>query len=77
MEKKIIDLNKSVYELYSENPEVIEILATVGFAEITKNPAMLATAGRIMTIPKASKKKNVPLETIKQAFIDKGYEIVE
>lgn len=77
MEKKIIDFKKSVYELDKENPEVSIILASVGFEVLLQRPAMLATAGRVMTIPKASKKKNIPLEKIKEAFIDKGYEIIE
>ncbi|ASW43966.1 MAG: DUF1858 domain-containing protein [Clostridiales bacterium] len=77
MEKKIIDFKKSVYELNKENPEVSEILASVGFDVLLQRPGMLATAGRVMTIPKAAIKKNITLEKIKEAFIEKGYEIIE
>ena len=44
--EKAIDLNKTVYELVQEHPELVQILAELGFASIT-NPAMLKTAGRV------------------------------
>jgi hypothetical protein len=76
MERKIIDLKKSVYELCRGAPDVAAILETVGFKDITK-PGMLATAGRFMTIPKGASMKKINLENIKQAFIEQGYEIKE
>ncbi|NLB32407.1 MAG: DUF1858 domain-containing protein [Tissierellia bacterium] len=72
----IIDFNKTVYELCSENEKVAEILAEIGFKDITK-PGMLNTAGRFMTIPKGAKGKNFDLEEIKKEFIKRGYEIKE
>ena len=54
MEKKLLDLKKSVYELTEEYPEIVEILKSLGFENIA-NPAMLKTAGRIMTLPKGQK----------------------
>ena len=50
MNKKI-NLSKSVYEICTEYPEVIEIMKNLGFDKIT-NPGMLNTAGRFMTISK-------------------------
>ena len=49
MSKKI-DLNWSVYDITKTYPEVIDIMANLGFDEI-KKPAMLNSVGRIMTIP--------------------------
>ena len=72
----IIDFNKTVYELCSENEKVAEILAEIGFKDITK-PGMLNTAGRFMTIPKGSKAKGFELELVKKEFIKNGYEIIE
>lgn len=72
----IIDFNKTVYELCSENEKVAEILSEIGFKDITK-PGMLNTAGRFMTIPKGAKAKNFDLEQIKEEFIIRGYEIKE
>lgn len=50
---KVINLNHTVYELYQEYPEILEILKELGFHDIVK-PGMLQTAGRFMTIPKIS-----------------------
>ena len=72
----IIDFNKTVYELCSENEKVAEILAEIGFKDITK-PGMLNTAGRFMTIPKGAKGKNFDLEEIKKEFIKRDFEIKE
>lgn len=37
---KKLDLNKTVYELTQEYPELIEIMAGLGFTEITKKPML-------------------------------------
>ena len=44
--EKILDLKKTVAELVEENPEVSEIMAEIGFKEIT-NPVALNVMGRI------------------------------
>lgn len=72
----VIDLNKTVYELCSQNEDIAGILAEIGFKDITK-PGMLNTAGRFMTIPKGAKAKGFDLEEIKKEFIKRGYEIKE
>lgn len=71
---KVIDLNRTVYELYNEHPEITEILSELGFKDITK-PGMLRTAGRFMTIPKGAAMKKIDLETIIETFRNKGFEI--
>lgn len=73
---KKINLSKSVYEICTENPEVIEIMKDLGFESIT-NPGMLKTAGRFMTIPKGAAMKNISMDKIKEEFTKKGYEIEE
>ena len=73
MEKKI-DMNKSVYELYCEYPEIVDILSELGFHDITK-PGMLQTAGRFMTLNKGATLKHIDIHLIEQAFIQKGYSI--
>ena len=55
---KKIDLTKSVYELTKDYPELIDILAGLGFTEITKK-AMLNSVGRLTTISKGAKMKNI------------------
>lgn len=72
---KILDLNKTVYELVEEHPELVEIMAELGFASIT-NPAMLKTAGRIMTLPKGAAVKGKDLEEIKAVLRQRGFTVV-
>ncbi len=71
---KILDLDKSVASLVKEYPEVADIMADLGFTEI-KNPAMLASVGRIMNLKKGSQMKKIPMEEIVRAFREKGFEI--
>ena len=64
---KILDLSKSVYDLCQEYPEIIDIMSELGFSDITKKVA-LNTMGRIMTIPKGSEIKDIPMDTIISKF---------
>lgn len=73
---KFIDFNKSVYELCKEDSEITTIMQELGFKEIAQ-PGMLNTAGRFMTIPKGAAMKGISMDTVKEAFISKGYEIRE
>ena len=73
---KILDLDKSVASLVKEYPEVADIMVDLGFTEI-KNPAMLASVGRIMNLKKGSQMKKIPMEEIVRAFREKGFEITD
>ena len=73
---KILDLDKSVASLVKEYPEVADIMVELGFTEI-KNPAMLASVGRIMNLKKGSQMKKIPMEEIVRAFRGKGFEITD
>ncbi|MCK5551531.1 MAG: DUF1858 domain-containing protein, partial [Deltaproteobacteria bacterium] len=46
---KEIDLNKSLFELTEEYPELIPVLAGIGFAGVT-NEAMRTSHGKEMTV---------------------------
>lgn len=72
--EKVVDFTKSVYDLCREDPEIIEIMKTLGFESIS-NPAMLNTAGRFMTIVKGAEMKKIDLDKIKEEFIKRGYSI--
>jgi signal recognition particle subunit SEC65 len=76
MIEKVVNLNKTVYELCKNNSEIADILQELGFKDIT-NPGMLNTAGRFMTIPKGAAMKKIPLETIKESLANHGYKIIE
>jgi hypothetical protein len=73
---KVIDFNKSVYQLYSEYPEILDVLFELGFTDIVK-PGMLNTAGRFMTIPKGASMKKISMDSIKKSMIEKGFTIQE
>ena len=70
--KKEIDLTRSVYELVTDHPELADIMAELGFSEV-KKPAMLHSVGKLMTIPKGAKMKNIPMEQIVMTLIQNGY----
>ena len=72
MSKKI-DLNKTVYELTAQYPELIDIMAELGFSEITKK-AMLNSVVKIMTIPKGAKMKKIPMNDVITALKANGFE---
>lgn len=73
--KKQIDISKSVYEICTQYPDIIEIMKDLGFDSIT-NPGMLSTVGRVMTISKGVAMKKIPIEKVKEKFKEKGYEII-
>lgn len=70
-----LDLNKTVFELTQEYPELIDIMAELGFTEITKKP-VLHSAGKIMTIPKGAKMKNISMMDVVTTLMERGFELV-
>ena len=71
---KCIDFNKTVYELAGEYPEFTEVMASVGFTEITKK-VMLNSVGKLMTVRQGAKIKKIPMETVVAAFRERGFEV--
>lgn len=76
MDKKYIDLSESVNTLCTQYPELISILASLGFTEIVK-PLMLNTVGKLMTLPKGAAMRNIDLESVIQSLKEHGYYIEE
>ena len=74
MSKKL-DLSKTVYELTNEYPELVDIMAGLGFTEVTKKP-MLHSVGKIMTIPKGAKMKNISMMDVVSTLMANGFELV-
>ncbi|MDK9710170.1 DUF1858 domain-containing protein [Acidaminobacter sp.] len=68
----ILDLNKTVYSLCEEYPQLVGILQGLGFESIG-NPIMMKTAARVMTIPKAAQMKGLPMVTIITALQEAGF----
>lgn len=69
---KELDLSKSVYALTKQYPELIGILEKLGFNEITKK-GRLITVGKIMTIPKGAKAKDIPMAKVVVTLMNEGF----
>ncbi len=71
---KKLDLNKSVYELTQEYPELIDIMKDLGFTDIT-NKVMLNSVGKITTIPKGARMRKIPMQKVVMTLILKGFQL--
>jgi uncharacterized protein len=71
---KTIDLNKSLYELTEEYPELIPVLVGLGFAGVA-NPEMRASHGKVMTIPDGVEKFGLRLEDVVMILKNQGFEV--
>lgn len=74
MPEKVIDLNKSMYEICSKDPDAAALLAEAGFRDIVR-PGMLLTAGKLLTVPKGAACKGISLKTVVEKFLRHGYKI--
>ena len=72
---KELDLRKTVYELSVEHEEFVEIMRDMGFSEITKK-AMLHSVGKLTTLPKGCRMRNIPLDTIVRGFEERGFRVI-
>jgi len=73
---KKIDLNKSIYELTEEFPELIEILKDMGFIGVI-NPLVRKTIGRKTTLLEGIKKQGKDLEEVFKKLKDKDFKILD
>lgn len=73
MEKRI-DLTQTVYQLTQEYPEIIDIMALLGFTEIKKK-AIRHSAGKLITIPKGAAMKGISLDQVVKALRDGGFSV--
>ncbi|MDD6694283.1 MAG: DUF438 domain-containing protein [Olsenella sp.] len=69
-----LDLTRSVHDLAQEHPGFVEVMAGLGFTDITK-PAALNTVGRVMTVPRGCSIKGVSLEDTVAAFEAAGFSV--
>lgn len=72
---RVLDFNKKVADLAKEDPDFIEIMADLGFKEIT-SPTALKLMGRVMTVPKGAAVKGIPLERIVNRFEEAGFRVI-
>lgn len=69
-----IDLDKSLYELTEEYPELIPILVDLGFSGVAF-PEMRSTHGREMTIPAGVEKFGLDMAEVATVLRDQGFEV--
>ena len=69
---KEIDLDKTLYELTEQYPELIDILKELGFLGVI-NPLIRKTLGRKTTIPEGCKKQGKDLNEVIKKLQEKGF----
>lgn len=73
---KTVDLNKTLYDLTTEYPELIEVLFDLGFMGV-KNPVMRETHGKQMTVKAGCGHLGLDLGQLAAALRAKGYTVIE
>ena len=73
---KTVDLDKTLYELTTQYPELIDILFGLGFAGV-KIPAMREGHGRQMTIRAGCGHLGLDLGAVAAALRAKGFTVKE
>jgi hypothetical protein len=71
---RLVDLNKTLYDLTEEYPELIPVLAEMGFAGVTF-PEMRETHGKVMTILSGCEKLGIDLAEVTKRLTDLGFEV--
>ncbi|OGR51460.1 MAG: hypothetical protein A2049_00940 [Elusimicrobia bacterium GWA2_62_23] len=74
MTEKIIDLDKTLYDLTAQYPETIDILFELGFMGV-KNPVMRETHGRQMTVRTGCGHLGLDLGAVTAALKAKGFTV--
>ncbi len=72
--EKIIDFNTPVFDLIQAYPEVQEMMLELGFKDL-KNPALLNTVGRYVTLNKGARLKKISVDKMIAYFKEHGFEV--
>lgn len=72
---KTIDLAQTVYQLTETFPELIDILASLGFTEITKR-AIRLSVGKLMTIQRGADLRGIDMDSIVETLEANGFTVV-
>ena len=73
---KNVDLDKTLYDLTTEYPELIDILFELGFMGV-KNPVMRESHGKQMTIRTGCGHLGIDLGEVAAALRAKGFTVKE
>lgn len=72
---KKIDIDKTLYELTMQYPELIDILAGIGFMGV-KNPIIRKTIGKKTTLREGCKKQKKNLDDVVKTLEGNGYAVL-
>ena len=72
---KKIDLSRTVYDLTTQYPELIEMLAGLGLTDIRKK-FLRNSVGKLITIPKGAGMHGIEMKAVIDALEQQGFEIV-
>lgn len=73
---KEISLKDTVYETVTKNPDIREVIVSLGFTPL-RDDKMLQTAGRMMTLGKAAKQFGISYETVVNTLRAHGFSVKE
>lgn len=76
MTAKNVDLDKTLYDLTTEYPELIDILFDLGFMGV-KNPVMRESHGRQMTVRTGCGHLGIDIAEVAAALRAKGFTVKE
>lgn len=76
MTAKNVDLDKTLYDLTTEYPELIDILFDIGFMGV-KNPVMRESHGKQMTVRTGCGHLGIDLGEVAAALRAKGFTVKE
>lgn len=74
MGDKTIDLNRTLFDLTEEYPELIDILCEIGLEGVI-HPEMRRTGGKIMPVIEGLKRHGVVLENAVKTLEEKGFNV--
>ncbi len=73
---KTISLDDSIHKIVSDNPEITEILTSLGFDKLN-DKKMFNTVARVMTLRKAARMHNITYDTIHDTLNTYGFTLKE
>ena len=76
MAQKTADLNKTLYDLTKEYPELVDLLFGLGFMGV-KSPAMLETHGKQMTVKTGCGHLGLNPAKVASVLREAGFEVIE
>lgn len=74
--EKVISLTDSIYKLVQQHNEVITIMENLGFDGMA-NKSTIKTVGRVMTLQKGARLKNIDINKIINEFEKHGFKVKE